>query len=213
MDCGRDLGMRLVLGTALCGLVGSGLLGCGETPTQSVPVRSAGQSAVRPAGEDAGAPEVEVAGGKPGTRVKQLTGIRFDVPTAWDEQPESEFYEAKYLIASDEGEMMLTLTTMGGGIEANLQRWVGQFQLDSGDRPRRDTLSIDGAKSQWLDVRGTFRSQVGSTPGPHQDWRLLGVAIPMSRRPFLLKLVGPRAAVSSFEDEFRGFVRSGQLDK
>ena len=110
-------------------------------------------------------------------------------------------------------EMMLTLTTMGGGIEANLERWVGQFQLDSGDRPRRDTLSVDGEKSQWLDVRGTFRSQVGDRPGPPQDGRLLGVAIPMSRRPFLLKLVGPRAAVSSFEAEFRSFVRSGQLDK
>jgi len=208
MDCGRRLWSRLLVGTALCGL-----MGCGEEPTQKVPVRSAGQPAVRPSAEDPAASDTETEGAKPGTRVKQLTGIRFDVPTAWDEQPESEFYEAKYLIASDEGEMMLTLTTMGGGIDANLQRWVGQFQLDSGDRPRRDTLSIDGTKSQWLDVRGTFRSQVGSSPGPHLDWRLLGVAIPMSRRPFLLKLVGPRAAVSSFEDEFRSFVRSGQLDK
>ena len=220
MGYGKDLGTRLLRGTVLCGVIGLigliGLTGCGEEPVPSVPVRSAGQPAVRASGEDAGAADArsdQIAGAKPGTRAKQLTGIRFDVPTAWDEQPESDFYEAKYMIASDEGEMMLTLTTMGGGIEANLERWVGQFQLDSGDRPRRDTLSVDGEKSQWLDVRGTFRSQVGDRPGPHQDWRLLGVAIPMSRRPFLLKLVGPRAAVSSFEAEFRSFVRSGQLDK
>ena len=189
------------------------ITGCGEEPVAVVPVRSDGEPAVRPSGDEPrtsphGADDPEKA-----TRVKQLTGIRFDVPRAWNEQPESEFYEAKYVIPSDEGDMTLTLTTMGGGIDANLQRWVGQFLQAPGDRPRRDTLRVDGTRSEWLDVRGTFRSQVGSSPGPHDNWRLLGVAIPMSRRPFLLKLVGPHAAVSSFEDQFRGFVRSARLDR
>lgn len=190
--------------------------GCGEDPVVVVPVRSAGQPAVGPHVDGpgtTGVPTPAADESHTATRVKQLTGIRFDVPKAWDEQPESEFYEAKYVIPSDEGDMMLTLTTMGGGIEANLQRWVGQFRQDPGDRPRRDTLRVDGKRSEWLDVRGTFRSQVGSRPGPHENWRLLGVAIPMSPRPFLLKLVGPRAAVSSFEDQFRGFVRTAQMDR
>ena len=147
------------------------------------------------------------------TRSRQLTGIRFDVPVDWNEQPKSDFYEAKYLIPSEEGEMVLTLTSMGGGIDANLQRWVGQFQQDPDERPRRETLRIDGAKSEWLDVRGTFRSRVGTSPGPHENWRLLGVAIPMKPRPFLLKLIGPRAAVSGFEAEFKTFARSAQLDR
>lgn len=191
-------------------------VGCGEEPAATVPVRSAGQTAVPSSAEVPG--EVQTPTGpvdKPdaATRVKQLTGIRFDVPKGWAEQPQSEFYEAKYVIPSGEGDMTLTLTTMGGGIEANLQRWVGQFGQASGERPRRDTLNVDGTRSEWLDVRGTFRSQVGSRPGPHENWRLLGVAIPMSPRPFLLKLVGPRAAVSSFENQFRGFVRSAQMDR
>ena len=189
--------------------------GCGEAPVTVAPVRSAGEAVVRTAGS--AEKGVQAPGPSPGettsaTAVKQLMGIRFDVPKAWDEQPESEFYEAKYVIPSDEGEMTLTLTTMGGGIEANLQRWVGQFQQDDGDRPRRDTLRVDGTEAEWLDVRGTFRSRVGNSPGPHMGWRLLGVAIPMTPRPFLLKLIGPRAAVSSFEKKFRTFVRSGQLD-
>lgn len=185
--------------------------GCGEAPVSKVRVRSAGEVLVRKAGDDSNSSEDGLESGT-ASRVKQLTGIRFDVPASWDEQPESEFYEAKYLIGSESGEMMLTLTTMGGGVEANLERWVGQFQQSPGSRPRRDTLRVDGTSSEWLDVRGTFRSRVGSRPGPHEDWRLLGVAIPMRPRPFLLKLVGPRAAVSEFEDEFRSFVRSAQLD-
>lgn len=185
--------------------------GCAEAPVSEVRVRSAGEVVVRKAGDDSNSSEDELGSGT-ASRVKQLTGIRFDVPASWEEQPESEFYEAKYVIGSESGEMMLTLTTMGGGVEANLERWVGQFQQSPGSRPRRDTLRVDGTSSEWLDVRGTFRSRVGSRPGPHEDWRLLGVAIPMRPRPFLLKLVGPRAAVSEFEDEFRSFVRSAQLD-
>ncbi len=189
--------------------------GCGEAPVSDVRVRSAGEVVVRKAGDGSDSssslPEDALGSGS-SSRVKQLTGIRFDVPSSWDEQPESEFYEAKYVIGSESGEMTLTLTTMGGGVEANLERWVGQFQQSPDSRPRRDTLRVDGTSSEWLDVRGTFRSRVGSRPGPHEDWRLLGVAIPMRPRPFLLKLVGPRAAVSKFEDEFRSFVRSAQLD-
>lgn len=201
---------RVAMVLALCWIAG-----CAEAPVTVAPVRSAGEAVVRPAGSEP--PGAKAAKSSPGdatstTANKQLMGIRFDVPKSWNEQPESEFYEAKYVIPSDEGEMTLTLTTMGGGIDANLQRWVGQFQQDSGDRPRRDTLRVDGTEAEWLDVRGTFRSRVGNSPGPHTDWRLLGVAIPMTPRPFLLKLVGPRGAVSSFEDEFRTFVRSGQLD-
>lgn len=189
--------------------------GCAEAPVSEVRVRSAGEVVVRKAGDDSkssSSSSDDGLGSGTASRVKQLMGIRFDVPASWDEQPESEFYEAKYMIGSESGEMMLTLTTMGGGIEANLERWVGQFQQSPGSRPRRETLRVDGTSSEWLDVRGTFGSRVGSRPGPHEDWRLLGVAIPMRPRPFLLKLVGPRAAVSEFEDEFRSFVRSAQLD-
>ena len=186
---------RVAVVLALCWISG-----CAEAPVTVAPVRSAGEAVVRPAGSDP--PGAEAAKPSPGeatstTAAKLLMGIRFDEPKAWNEQPESEFYEAKYVIPSGEGEMTLTLTTMGGGIDANLQRWVGQFQQDSGDRPRRDTLRVDGTEAEWL---------------PHTVWRLRGVASPMTPRPFLLKLVGPRGAVSSFEDEFRTFVRSGQLD-
>ncbi|MBQ15545.1 MAG: hypothetical protein CMJ65_00330 [Planctomycetaceae bacterium] len=197
-------------------------IGCGEADRPKVPVRVAGESLTRPLDDtatpaDATAPAAvspaEKSSKTAATRERKLTGIRFDVPTGWSEQAESEFYEAKYVIPSEHGEMTLTLTTMGGGIEANLNRWVGQFRLAPGEKPRRETLSVDGLKSEWIDVRGTFRSRVGNSPGPHSDWRLLGAAIPTKPRPFLLKLIGPRSAVAEFGEEFRKFVRSGRVDR
>ena len=203
--------MRWIVAVVL-GSVACGMSGCGEEPVARIPVRPPGTPPARPAGQ-AAASDGDEAVGDATIRTRQLTGIRFDVPVDWNEQPKSEFYEAKYVIPSEEGEMVLTLTSMGGGIDANLQRWVGQFQQDPDEGPRRETLRIDGAKSEWLDVRGTFRSRVGTSPGPHENWRLLGVAIPMKPRPFLLKLIGPRAAVSGFEADFRKFARSAQLDR
>lgn len=201
------------------------LVGCAEGTRSKVPVRSAGETLTQPAMDpltgtnDSAGGAVSSSTGKSakegsaaGTRERKLTGIRFDVPGRWLEQAESEFYEAKYVIPSEHGEMTLTLTTMGGGIEANLNRWVGQFRLEPGAKPRREKLSVDGLNGDWLDVRGTFRSRVGNSPGPHPDWRLLGVAIPTKPRPFLLKLIGPRPAVAKFQDEFRKFVRSGRVD-
>lgn len=214
--------MRLELGPAILGTL---LLcgGCQDRVREPAPTRVAGESL---AGEDHGPGDIqekpapgtktEASDSDPegdGTAERHFQGIRFNVPAAWVEQPASEFYEAKYVIPAEQGEMTLTMTTMGGGIEQNLARWVGQFQREAGDKPRRETLLVGGTRSQWLDVRGTFRSRVGNNPGPHRGWRLLGVAIPMQPRDFLIKLIGPRPAIAAFQEEFRQFVRSGTLDE
>ena len=101
--------VAVVLGSVACGMSG-----CGERPVAPVPVRPAGSPPTRPAGGSVTEDGDEVVSDQT-TRSRQLTGIRFDVPVDWNEQPKSEFYEAKYVIPSEEGEMVLTLTSMGAG--------------------------------------------------------------------------------------------------
>lgn len=202
---------------ASLGLLGLFLVcaGCQERQREAAPTRAAAGAAAVNEDIQHGSDKKVLAADTTteGASERHFDGIRFDVPLSWVEQPPSEFYEAKYVIPSDQGEMTLTLTTMGGGIEENLSRWVGQFQREAEDKPRRETILVGGTQSQWLDVRGTFRSRVGNSPGPHEGWRLLGVAIPMRPRDFLIKLIGPRPAIASFQEEFRKFVRSGTPDK
>ena len=42
----------------------------------------------------------------------------------------------------------------GGGVEANVTRWVGQFQTDTA--AKRSSKTINGIKVTMVDVAGTY---------------------------------------------------------
>ena len=107
--------------------------------------------------------------------------------------------------------MEITLTSMGGGADMNLNWWVGQVGRDPGEEPSFSTIEVAGIKSRMVDVRGSFNSTVGSNPGAKEDWRLIGIVIPM-QRDFTIKLVGPREAVVEYKDELDVFLKSAHLD-
>lgn len=146
---------------------------------------------------------------------KRFGGIRFTIPAHWEEQtlpPELQgFVEAKLTIPTSAGPAELTLTSMGGGVRANLDRWIDQVQPAPGESPTETTLEIDGVEATWIDIRGTFQGRIGSGVQSHANWGILGVAIPMQPRDFYLKLVGPRAALAEVSDDFRAFAKSARI--
>jgi hypothetical protein len=162
---------------------------------------------------DAARPDTDSS---PQASVKEFDGIRFMVPEHWQDvdltPAQLGFIDARFLIPVDGNQLQLTLSSMGGGIDLNVQRWVGQFQLPAGDRPSIEKLSIGPTSATWVDLSGTFRSAVSSNGGAKQNWRMLGVAIPRKPRDFYLKLTGPHEAVDKVRDELRRFVQSAEID-
>lgn len=181
------------------------IVGCtsqsdGDRSVPPVPVASAETSQ-----------EPSQAASADGSTHRHYTGIGFDIPSHWQEIPNQTMVDSKFLIPSDHGEMEITLTSMGGGIQANLDRWVGQVGREPGDEPSWSTVDVAGIESRMVDVRGSFNSTVGSSPGAKEDWRLIGIAIPLPR-DFFVKLVGPREAVVEFQEELDEFLKSAHLD-
>lgn len=187
------------IGLAICGCTESGN---DESAVPPVPV-AASESA------EPSAPESGAADGA--SMHRHYEGIGFAIPNSWQEIPNVKMIDSKYIIPSEHGDMEMTLTSMGGGAEGNINRWVGQVGRDPGEEPGRSTIEVAGIKSSMVDVRGSFNSTVGDNKGPQDDWRLIGVVIPM-QRDFTIKLVGPREAVVEFKDELDAFLESAHLD-
>ncbi len=211
--------MRIVWSSAWRVTVSLGLLcGCGDdSPRRAVdvPIPVADEKAKEPASPDkpsnAGADNVIQSG--PFRR--SFDGISFSVPKGWQEvklaESQISFIDARFLIETTHGPVELTCLSNRGGIEANMTRWVGQFQLDPDGR-KADMVDVDGVDASWLDLAGTFNSSSSGKPGPHPDWRMLGVGIPLGGSDFYLKLNGPKAAVAAVYDDFREFVRTAKID-
>ena len=181
-----------------------------------VPANDVSQSEVPPipVAEPAAVESVSTSAGETaedGSTHRHYTGIGFNIPASWQELPDQQFVDSKFIIPTESGDMEMTLTSMGGGIEANLNRWVGQVGREPGDEPSWSTVDVAGVESKMVDVRGSFNTKVGDNPGTKQDWRLIGIAVPLPRN-FFIKLAGPREAVAGFQDELDAFLKTAHAD-
>ena len=184
------------------------LLGCGEQPKRDsdTPIVKA------PALDSPKASPARPAGSKP--RDVSLAGFQFSVPANWEEQPpKSQFVLAEFSISGEGGAARLTLSSAGGGIEANVERWRGQFLRGPNDpEPRESEITFDGKKGTLVELAGTYTDMFGGG-SPTKGWRMLGIAVPLGETNYFVKLTGPAATVDPRRDQFLQFIESARMEK
>ena len=141
-------------------------------------------------------------------------GFKFTVPADWQEQPpKSQFVLGEFSLTGEGGPARLTLSSAGGGLEANIERWQGQFSRGPNDpEPRQSEITFDGQKGTLVELSGTYTDML-SAGNPGKNWRMLGVAIPLGPTNFFVKLTGPQATVTAQKDAFVKFVESAKAEK
>lgn len=99
----------------------------------------------------------------------------------------------------------------GGGVEANVERWVGQFSdLPSTDVVRTERRTSSGAAVHVVEIpRGTFASGMPGGPStPKPDHGLLGAIVESPAGSYFFKLTGPAQTVASQRERFLGLLDS-----
>ncbi len=108
----------------------------------------------------------------------------------------------------DKGELAIsTFGGDGGGVAANLQRWIGQFEEDG-----RDAVIKKGTVGENAyhisDISGTYKKSVGppilGKTTAVKGYRMLGVIVQVKGKGvYFLKLTGPDATVKAQADALR----------
>jgi len=130
-------------------------------------------------------------------------------------RPENDMRDAQYTVDGARG-VVLTVSHFdpdvggGGGVDRNVNRWVGQFERPSGSNPAVEEREINDLDVTTIDVAGTFVGRQGMGPGgpPRQNWRLLGAIVEGPNGLVFFKLLGPAEGVSTALDGFNELVRS-----
>lgn len=140
-------------------------------------------------------------------------GFKFLVPADWQQQPpQSDVLLGEFTIPGEGGPARLTLSSAGGGTEANLERWRGQFSRGPNDaEPRQSEITFAGQKGTLIELSGTY-TDMFSARNPGKNWRMLGVAAPIGPINFFVKLTGPQATVAAQRDAFVMFVESAKAE-
>lgn len=140
----------------------------------------------------------------------QVGAFSFERPQGWQWiVPSSPMRKAQLAVASGDAAAEVTFfhfgAGQGGGVQANVDRWFGQFQ-DATTGQERETSSA--TPLTIVRARGTFQSGMpGGPTTPMTGYALLGAILESPEGDVFVKMTGPAATVDAANDAFLGMVR------
>jgi hypothetical protein len=161
----------------------------------------------------AGHPPVDPAaptGIDPGTAPQ--ASLQWKAPARWQLVPNASTMRiATYRVpraAGDAADPELSVVRAGGSVEANADRWLGQFDAAGQKAAKRSTRTVAGLEVTLVEVKGAYSGGMGKDTGPSSDWALLGAIVATPDMPHFFKLTGPAKSVAAARAEFDALIGS-----
>lgn len=198
--------------------------GCGDTRTPTVQKETAkpdphSSTTGMPADSMHGMPPGMPHGGAPGAAlgpVVRLGSMYMKGPESWVRKPlASAFLLAEFSLPRAEGDPRdgrLTVTSVGGSVEANVDRWREQF----GGKPEKESqeeIDVGGVPVVLVDFSGTYNGQHGgmgqAAPAAEPTASRMRAAIfSVKGHQFIIKCTGPEKTMDQHADAFLAFINS-----
>ena len=102
----------------------------------------------------------------------------------------------------------------GGSVDANIDRWVGQFEQPGGGAARpgqRSAFSVGDLKVTTIDVAGTYIAETSPGSGTRHNkpkFRMRAAVVETPRGPYFIKFTGPQNTVTQGLPVFDAFLKS-----
>lgn len=212
--------LRAAWRTAGSMLVVAGLQACGSDGSEEARLafENSSPAAVLPSGHPT---DAKVPQDHPGTASSSsVAGVAWTVPQGWEEQGARAMRAASYTIRTNrEGTAECAVfyfgTGQGGGIQANIDRWIHQFAQTDGSISTERAHTSHAEKSGWslttVDVSGSYTGGMGpasQSQEPQPGYRMLAAIIEGPEGPVFFKLTGPEAVVQASVSDFNTLLDS-----
>jgi hypothetical protein len=155
--------------------------------------------------------------------VPTLASLKFDTPSGWiAKTPSSSMRVADFALPKVEGDAEdATATiyffgaTQGGGVQANMDRWMNQMAQPNG-KPSRDVAKASAFVSHALkisvvDVSGTYVAEIAPGSAQHfnkPNFRQIAAVVETTGGNYYVKLTGPAKTVTKWEASYMGLLKS-----
>ena len=149
-------------------------------------------------------------------------GIKWNPPAGWKAQGQRPMRAATYTVPAAPGDkepgecaVYYFGPNEGGGVDANIKRWIGQFEQPDGSPSAKKAQihkqTANGLSVTTIDVSGTYTGAGGpmaptriSKPG----YRLLGAIVGGPQGAVFFKFTGPARTVAGAQTAFQGMLKS-----
>ena len=153
-----------------------------------------------------------------------LAGITFTPAAAWHNLGADGMRQGQYRLdpvsgdgAPGEVNIFYFGPASGGGVEANLSRWIGQMVMPDGSDPagaaeRSTFTTADGMAGHVVSLDGNYKSgggrPMGGTTTLLEGYRLVGVVLEGPQGSLFFKLTGPAATARAMEGDLLAMVKA-----
>jgi hypothetical protein len=137
-------------------------------------------------------------------------GVQWIMPPAWKAEAQRPMRLATYTVAPGaECGVYFFGTGQGGSVDANLDRWIGQFVQADGKPSKAAAKVVKRTTHGWpvttVDVSGAYTGMAGPTaqPGPAMPgYRLLGAIVEGPQGSIFFKFTGPAKTMAANQTAF-----------
>ncbi len=153
---------------------------------------------------------------------ESAAGISWTPPATWKNASDKPMRAATYTVPSaagdkDPGECAVYYfgPGQGGSVQANIDRWVGQFQQPDG-KPSKNVAkttnrTIHGLNVTTVDVTGTYGGMGGPMAATHSSkpgYRMLAAIVEGPQGAVFFKFTAPTKTLSARQAEFEKLLDS-----
>jgi len=142
--------------------------------------------------------------------------ITWDDPPEWKRLPRSGMRYASYDIPSVKGDPRggeLNVFILSGDVEANIQRWMGEFSKFDPKTVVRTNRTVNNMKQATVEIpKGHFNGGMGDTKASDNYGLLGGIIEAPSGSMFFFKLTGPSPVLKAARNPFYKMLDSARVD-
>ncbi len=152
--------------------------------------------------------------------------ISFTAPGSWQVVPPRNNIVEKEIkvprVGKDTEDGRLTIMGATGSIDANIERWYGQFKQPDGsstkDKAKVSKKTVAGQTVHLVDISGMFSGMGGGPFAPKtaakENQRMLAAIIETQKHgKYFVKLTGPAATIKANEKGFKSLIESLAIAK
>jgi len=143
-------------------------------------------------------------------------GVRWTMPAGWKAEAQRPMRLATYSVQPGaECGVYFFGSGQGGSVDANVDRWIGQF-LQAGGKPSKAAAkiakrTIHGWPVTMVDVSGAYTGMGGPTAqaGPAiPGYRMLGAVVEGPQGSIFFKFTGPAKTIAANQEAFDKMLES-----
>lgn len=149
-------------------------------------------------------------------------GLKWTAPATWKAQGQRPMRAATYTVPrtagdTEDGECAVFYfgPGQGGAADANIKRWIGQFEAPGGgpaDKLAKTTKgTLNGLPVTRIDLSGTYKPSGGpmmQATGSKPGYRLLGAIVEGPQGPVFFKFTAPAKTAAAGQAAFESMLRS-----